>query len=119
MIPITCQSTLVETLFVEFEKRIYLKVEIMAREPELAVETMRFGAEVYRLCWPNAPRNVMDGNGAENGVRQSWLYLHDFPMVCGSTSESVRKSILQKLSAYAESHLMAPGAELRRARPIP
>jgi len=117
MTNITCLSTLAETLFVEFEKSVYLKVEIMARDPGQAVESMRFGAEVYRLCWPNDPKSAVGGNGAGSLARQSWLYLDDFPMVCGSTAESVRKAVLPKLSAYAESHLNTPVVELRRARP--
>jgi len=117
MTNITCLSTLAETLFVEFEKKVYLKVEIVARGPGQAVESMRFGAEVYQLCWPNHHKSAVGGNGSQSPTRQSWFHLDDFPMVCGSTAESVRNAVLQKLSAYAESHLQPPGAELRRARP--
>ena len=116
MTNITCLSALAETLFVEFENKIYFRVEIVAREPGQAVESMQFGAEVYRLCWPNDPKSAVGGNGAGSLARQSWLYLDDFPMVCGSTAQSVRKAVLPKLSTYAESHLKTPGPELRRAR---
>ena len=119
MTNITCLSTLAETFFVEFENKLYLKVEIVAREPGTAVESMKFGAEVYQLCWPNGLKSGLGGNGARrNPARQSWLYLDDFPTVCGGSADSVRNAILPKLSAYAATHLKFPGAELRRARPV-
>ena len=117
MANITCLSSLAETFFVEFENKLYLRVEIMAREPGQAIESMQFGAEVYQLAWTNGASPTGKTTHSKTIERQSWAYLEDFPMICGNSAAAVRKEALSKLAAYAESCLKKQVAEVRRSRP--
>jgi hypothetical protein len=116
MAKITSRFSLAAVFTVEFDSKLYFRVEILEADSGEPIQTTQYIAEVYQLRWPNGVMAAPSPRG-DTRFRQSWLYLDDFPAVSASTVESLRADLLPKLSAYADAYLHDYNTGLRRPQP--
>jgi hypothetical protein len=116
MAHITAQNELAASFAVEFEHKLYFRVEILRVETGQAIQSTTYFAEVYQLRAPLGA-TAFPQNRGDTRFRQSLLFLDDFPLVADSSVESVRTQVLQKLSAYADAYLKDYDTAIQRSQP--
>jgi hypothetical protein len=113
MAKVTALFDIVETFTIEFDAKLYFRVEVLRAESGEAIQVTKLSAEVYQLRWPTG-MSAIPSPRSDTRFRQSWVFLEDFPAVEASTVESLRQELLSKLSAYADNYLRDYDATNRR-----
>ena len=114
---ITAHNELAATFAVEFEHKLYFRVEILRVETGHAVQSTTYFAEVYQLRWPGGMMTMPAQKRGDTRFRQSWLFLEDFPLVSAASVETLRADLLPKLTAYADAYLRDYDSSARRSQP--
>jgi len=115
MANITKQYDIAATTTVEFESKVYFRIEILRLHTGAPIELKQYEAEVYLLRLPHG--SVVMGentNNQDRTFRQFWLYLDDFPKLEGSSVDSLRDQVIESLSAYADDYLARHNVTLKR-----
>lgn len=109
----TATFDIVEAFTIEFEGKLYFRVELLKRCKEAAIDVIEYSAEVYQLRWPNGFATMeVDG---DKRFRQSWLYLDDFPTAKAPNIAALRELVLTQLSDYADRYFeVYPKTSVRR-----
>jgi len=115
MATITKQYDIAATTTVEFESKVYFRIEILRVHTGAPVEITSFEAEVYLLRLPHGSMVMGDNpNNEDRTFRQFWLYLDDFPKLEGSSVDGLRDQVIERLSAYADEYLARHNTKLKR-----
>ena len=104
MARITALGESVAAFTVEFDAKLYFRVEILRVESGSALEPTAYFADVYQLRFPHglAPNPSMTG---VHRVRPFLHFLEDFKPVYGDTIAAVRNDVFRRLTEYAEAYL--------------
>ena len=101
MARITAQHELAATFAVEFESKLYFRVEIYRVATDQPVESTTYLSQVYHLRFPHGLIGMPSNDGSSTW-RPYLHYLHDFKPVNGGSIESVRADTLRQLSDFAD-----------------
>lgn len=116
---VTGQQVLVETRTIEFDSKVYFRIEILRLETGAPIQVVKCFAEVYLLCWPHGQMVMPSGQRVDTRFRQSWLFLDDFPMISGSSVNEVYSGVMAKLQQYAAAYIGEFDTRLKRGQPLP
>ena len=116
MARITAEYEVMKSFTVEFEGKLYFRVELLRSENHQDVQQIDYVAEVYQLRWPGGA-TAFPSATEDRRFRQFWLYLEDFPMMVGSDVESLCSRVVTRLSEYSDANLAKyPETRLQRLR---
>lgn len=104
MARITALGESVAVFTVEFDAKLYFRVEILRMESGGALQPTAYFADVYQLRFPNGLAASPSMTGVQR-ARPSLHFLEDFKPVYGDTIAAVRTDILRRLSEYVEAYL--------------
>jgi hypothetical protein len=113
---ITAKNELAATLGVEFDGKLYFRIEIFRVDKGPDTDLTTYFAEVYQLRLPNGTM-AFPKERSDRGFRQSCLFFEDFPLISGSSVNAVHDETLQKLSTYADNYCQKFDPELKRSQP--
>jgi hypothetical protein len=116
MAQITALNELAAVFTIEFESKLYFRVEILRVETTNVISSTTYFAEVYQLRLPHGTSG-MPHQGTDCRWRQFLHYLDDFQMVSANSIEAVREEVVRNLSLYADEYFCNYSNKVLRAQP--
>ena len=104
MASITAFGESVAAFTVEFDAKLYFRVEILRVESGSALGPTAYFADIYQLRFPHGLAASASMTGVHR-IRPFLHFLEDFKPVYGDTIAAVRNDVMRRLTEYAESYL--------------
>jgi hypothetical protein len=116
MARITAEYEVAKSLTVEFEGKLYFRVEILRSENHQDVQTIEYTAEVYQLRLPGGAVAFPSAK-EDRRFRQFWMYLEELPKMVGHDVPTLCSQVMARLSEYSDADLARyPETRLQRVK---